>query len=154
MNAELDWPLLRDMSSQTLLLGLAFAIVATAALAGDVCLCEFWWGSLLPRVVWLPRCAPTCMDTFNGSRSLFYHKTKSGDLITRITSGIWIRCASTTVNAALPLVVDTLTLISMVVVMFWIDWELALIAMGILPLFLISSIKLTKRIKKSLSPAA
>ena len=51
-------------------------------------------------------------------------------------------------NATLPLIVDTLTLISMGGVMCWIDWELALIGLTVFPLFILSSLKMTKRIKK------
>ena len=76
----------------------------------------------------------------------FHYRARSGDLITRITSDV-DRLRDVTVSAALPLLVNTFTLIGMVGVMFWIDWELALIALTVFPLFLLSTLKITKRIR-------
>ena len=76
----------------------------------------------------------------------FHYQAKSGDLITRITSDV-DRLRDVTVGAALPLFVNTFTLVGMVGVMFWLDWELALIALTVFPLFLLSTLKITKRIR-------
>lgn len=75
----------------------------------------------------------------------FHYKAKSGDLITRITSDI-DRLRDVTVTAAVPLLVNTVTLVGMIGVMFFMDWELALIAIAIFPLFILSSLSMTKRI--------
>jgi len=68
----------------------------------------------------------------------FHNKAKSGDLITRVTYDIE-RLREVTVVAAMPLLVNTLTLVGMVVVMFFLNWELALIAIGVLPVFLLTT---------------
>lgn len=75
----------------------------------------------------------------------FYYRVKSGDLITRITSDT-DRLRDVTVMAAFPMIVNTLTLVGMVGVMFWLNWELALIGLAVFPLFLLSTLKITKRI--------
>ncbi|MEM7591405.1 MAG: ABC transporter ATP-binding protein [Cyanobacteria bacterium P01_A01_bin.83] len=75
----------------------------------------------------------------------FYHRVKSGDLITRITSDI-DKLRDVTVMAIFPLIVEMLTLVSMVGLMFWLNWELALIGLAVFPLLLLSTIKITKRI--------
>ncbi|NJP12371.1 MAG: ABC transporter ATP-binding protein [Leptolyngbyaceae cyanobacterium RU_5_1] len=75
----------------------------------------------------------------------FHYKARGGDLLTRITSDI-DRLRDVTVTAAIPLLVNTVTLVGMIGVMFWMDWELALIALTVLPLFILSSTKITKRI--------
>ncbi|MGD1949806.1 MAG: ABC transporter ATP-binding protein [Leptolyngbyaceae cyanobacterium] len=77
----------------------------------------------------------------------FHNRAKSGDLITRVTYDIE-RLREVTVVAALPLVTHFLTLIGMVGVMFWINWELAVIAIAILPLFILTTTTLSKKIHK------
>ena len=77
----------------------------------------------------------------------FYHQVKSGDLITRITSDI-DSLRSVTVMAIFPLIVEMLTLVSMVGLMFWLNWELAFIGLAVFPLFLLSTVKITRRIHK------
>jgi ATP-binding cassette subfamily B protein len=77
----------------------------------------------------------------------FHYRAKSGDLLTRITSDI-DRLRDVTVTAAVPLLVNTVTLVGMIGVMFWMDWELALIALMVLPLFILSSMKITQQIHR------
>ncbi|MDZ8241167.1 MAG: ABC transporter ATP-binding protein [Nostoc sp. ChiQUE01a] len=77
----------------------------------------------------------------------FHHKAKTGDLITRVTSDIE-RLREVTVMAVLPLIAHSLTLFGMIFVMFWLHWELALIAVGVFPLFVFFTIRLTKRIRQ------
>ena len=78
----------------------------------------------------------------------FHYRAKSGDLITRITADVG-RLKDVTVGAVLPLFVNTFTLLGMVGVMFWLHWELALIALTVFPLFLLSTLKITKRIRSA-----
>jgi ATP-binding cassette subfamily B protein len=68
----------------------------------------------------------------------FHNQTKSGDMITRVTYDIE-RLREVTVVAALPLLTNSLTLVGMVGVMFILNWELALIAISVLPLFLLTT---------------
>ncbi len=70
--------------------------------------------------------------------SLSYHsKARRGDLITRVTGDIG-RLQEVTVTAAMPLLANTLTLVGMVGVMAWINWQLALLALAVFPLFALS----------------
>jgi ATP-binding cassette, subfamily B, bacterial len=77
----------------------------------------------------------------------FHNKAKSGDLITRVTYDIE-RLREVTVVAALPLLTNVLTLVGMLGVMFWLNWELALISMAIIPIFLLSTVRISKKIQK------
>ncbi|MEM7063980.1 MAG: ABC transporter ATP-binding protein [Cyanobacteria bacterium P01_B01_bin.77] len=77
----------------------------------------------------------------------FHTQAKSGDLITRVTYDIE-RLREVTVVAALPLVTHFLTLIGMVGVMFWINGELALIAIAVLPVFILTTTTMSKKIHK------
>lgn len=63
----------------------------------------------------------------------FHHSARTGDLITRLTGDVG-RLQEVAVTAALPLVVNTATLLGMVGVMIWINPELGLVAVIVLPL--------------------
>jgi ATP-binding cassette subfamily B protein len=75
----------------------------------------------------------------------FHNKAKTGDLITRVTYDIE-RLREVTVVAALPLLTNSLTMIGMLAVMLWLNVQLALIAVTIFPLFLITTATMSKRI--------
>ena len=143
---ELNWSVLRHMNSDMLLLVLALAIIATALFrAVSAYLSLVGLSMAASRIITEIRA-----DLYAHIQRLslsFHYSAKSGDLITRITSDV-STLRSVTVDSTLPLIVDTLTLISMVGVMLWIDGELALIALTVFPLFIISSLRLTKRIQK------
>ncbi len=145
-DTQLDWSVLRNMNTDMLLMVLAFAIIATAVFrAMSAYLSLVGLSVAASRII-----AEIRADLYAHIQRLslsFHYSAKSGDLITRITSDV-STLRSATVDATLPLIVDTLTFISMVGVMFWIDWELALIALAVFPLFVISSFKLTRQIKK------
>jgi len=64
----------------------------------------------------------------------FHARAKAGDLITRLTGDV-ARLQEVAVTAALPLVANVLTLLGMVGVMLWLDWQLTLIALAAFPLF-------------------
>ncbi|MGB3755994.1 MAG: ABC transporter ATP-binding protein [Rivularia sp. (in: cyanobacteria)] len=76
----------------------------------------------------------------------FHNKAKTGDLITRITSDI-DKIREVTVMALLPLAANSLTIIGMIFIMFWLHWELALIAVILFPLFIYSTYRFTQRIR-------
>ncbi len=76
----------------------------------------------------------------------FHSRARSGDLLTRLVGDIG-RLQEVTVTAALPLFANTLTLIGMAAVMFFLNWQLALVALALFPLFSPSLIKLGGRIR-------
>ncbi|WP_448601571.1 ABC transporter ATP-binding protein [Thermoleptolyngbya sp.] len=75
----------------------------------------------------------------------FHSKARNGDLITRIINDI-DRLREVIITAALPLMINTLTLVSMVGVMFWMNAELAFIGLLVFPLFILTATRLTKQI--------
>lgn len=76
----------------------------------------------------------------------FHYSAKNGDLIARVTSDIE-RLREVTVIAVLPLFANLLTTVGMVGVMLWLNAELALIAIAVFPVFIISSNRMTQRIR-------
>ncbi|MGH2949963.1 MAG: ABC transporter ATP-binding protein [Solirubrobacteraceae bacterium] len=70
----------------------------------------------------------------------FHARARAGDLITRLTGDVG-RLQEVAVTAALPLVANVLTLLGMVGVMLWLDWQLTLVALVAFPLFSSSLIR-------------
>jgi ATP-binding cassette subfamily B protein len=78
--------------------------------------------------------------------SMAYHdKARTGDLVTRVTGDVG-RLQEVTVTAALPLAGNVVTLAGMLVVVAVLDWQLALLVLLVFPVFLMTSVRLTRRI--------
>ncbi|NJL20704.1 MAG: ABC transporter ATP-binding protein [Leptolyngbyaceae cyanobacterium SM1_3_5] len=77
----------------------------------------------------------------------FHTQAKTGDLIARVTQDI-TRLREVTVMALLPLLASSLTLVGMVAVMFWLHWEMAVIAIAIFPLFIFSTTRASRQIRE------
>ena len=77
----------------------------------------------------------------------FHDKFETGDLITRVTSDIE-RLRSVTIKVALPLFANIVTLVGMLAIVFWLNWELALIAITVFPLFIFLTKRLIVRIRR------
>ena len=81
--------------------------------------------------------------------SLAYHDRKrTGDLISRITGDI-NTVQDFISQVLLGLIVNLLTLVGMLAVMFYLDWTFTLIALSIAPFLLIVIYSFTRRIKKA-----
>ncbi|GAB3278173.1 ABC transporter ATP-binding protein [Kineosporia babensis] len=70
--------------------------------------------------------------------SLSFHATaRTGDLVTRITSDVG-RLREVAVTAALPLIGNLVTMIGMTLVVAWLDWQLALVMLSVVPIFMLT----------------
>jgi ATP-binding cassette subfamily B protein len=78
----------------------------------------------------------------------FYDRTRTGDLITRVTSDIEA-IQDFVQNALLGIVVDVITLTGMLAVMFYLNWQFTLIALAVAPLLFIQVYTLTHKIKRA-----
>ena len=76
----------------------------------------------------------------------FHSKAKSGDLITRVISDLGI-LRETMISTVLPLAGSIAVLFGMLGVMFWLNWQLALLALAIVPLFWLSVNRSGRRIQ-------
>jgi subfamily B ATP-binding cassette protein MsbA len=77
-----------------------------------------------------------------------YDETRTGDLISRVTSDI--NAVQDFVNSALlGMIVNILTLAGMIGVMFYINWRFTLIALSVAPVLFVVVYSFTRRIKKS-----
>jgi ATP-binding cassette subfamily B protein len=76
----------------------------------------------------------------------FHTKSRSGDLLLRVMNDVNM-LKEVSVTAFLPMLGSILTLIGMFAVMFWLNWELALIASLVIPLFFYSAVKKSSKIR-------
>ena len=80
--------------------------------------------------------------------SLAYHdRSKTGDLISRVTSDI-DSIQTFIVSGLLSIIVDVVTIVAMVGVMFYLNWRLMLIAMAVVPALFAIVYSYTRRVKK------
>jgi ATP-binding cassette, subfamily B, bacterial len=81
--------------------------------------------------------------------SLDYHKQKqTGELISRLTSDI-DAIQSFIVSNMLGFLVDGITLLGMIIVMFYLNWRFTLIALSVAPLLFVVTYSVTRRSKKA-----
>ena len=78
----------------------------------------------------------------------YYEQQKTGDLIVRITSDI-DAVQDFVSSALLGIVIDILTLVGMLCVMFYLDWDFTLIALSVAPILFFVVYSYTHRIKKA-----
>lgn len=78
----------------------------------------------------------------------FHSQARSGDLIARVTTDMSM-LKDAAVTAVLPLVARVLTVVCMVVVMFLMEWRLALIAVGTAPLFWLITVGQGRRVHQA-----
>ncbi|HEY8185604.1 MAG TPA: ABC transporter ATP-binding protein [Pyrinomonadaceae bacterium] len=81
--------------------------------------------------------------------SLSYHdQKKTGDLISRVTSDI-DAIQDFISQALLGILVNALTLVGMLVIMFYLDWRFTLIALSVAPVLFVVVYSYTRRIKRA-----
>lgn len=134
------------LSPMVLLTVLALASVGIAV-AGSVASYLSTYGMSLAVVQILSEVRGNLFNHLQHLSLSFHQQFKSGDLITRVTSDIEkMRIVIT--KTTLPLLTNTVLLLGMTVIMFWINWELALLAVAIFPLLLVLTSTMISRIRK------
>jgi ATP-binding cassette subfamily B protein len=78
----------------------------------------------------------------------FHDQKRTGDLISRVTSDV-DDIQSFIASGLLSSLINVITLIGMVCVMFWINWQFTLIALSVAPLLAVVVYTYTRRIKKA-----
>lgn len=78
----------------------------------------------------------------------FHNTSMHGDLLVRMVGDIKL-LRDVAVTAILPLIGSVLVLVGMAGVMLWLNWQLALMAMAVLPLFAFSTMKIGRRIHEA-----
>jgi ATP-binding cassette, subfamily B, bacterial len=145
-SASQTFPIIKDLTTIELLTALSVAIVAIAALRAG-CAYISTIGMALAATHIMTEIRGTLYSHLQRLSLAFHNKAKSGDLITRVTYDVE-RIREATVTAALPLFTNVFTLTGMLGVMLWMNWELAIIAIAVFPLFILVSAHLSKQIQK------
>src|SRR5438552_1903216 len=77
----------------------------------------------------------------------FHTKARTGDLVVRMMNDVGM-LQDVAVTALFPLLAKVLIVAGMIGLMFWMRWQLALIAVGVFPLFWLRSINVGRRIRE------
>lgn len=77
----------------------------------------------------------------------FHDQSKTGDLISRVTSDI-DSIQTFIVSGLLSIIVDVATIVGMIVVLFYLSWRLTLIAMTVVPVLFTIVYTYTRKVKK------
>ena len=141
---HLQVPILDHLSVITLLTLLVIALVIIAILRGTMAYVSTA-GMAVAATKIMSEIRANLYAHIQSLSLSFHNKAKTGDLITRVTYDIE-RLREVIVVAALPLLSNTLTMIGMLGVMIWLNLQLAGIAITILPLFLLTTATMSKRI--------
>ena len=141
-----DLAIASGLNPLVLLTFLALAIVAIAVLRSLASYLSTYGMAIAAIQIWAEVRANLYSHLQRLSLS-FHDQFETGDLISRVTSDIE-RLRSTTIKVALPLFTNILTLVGMLVLVFWLNWELALIAITVFPLFIFLTKRLIVRIRR------
>src|SRR5262245_30630322 len=76
----------------------------------------------------------------------FYDGQRTGDMVVRLTSDI-DAIESFITSAVLGIVLDAITIVGMLAVMFWLDWKFSLIGLSIAPILFLLVHRLSRQIK-------
>ncbi|WP_009631388.1 ABC transporter ATP-binding protein [Synechocystis sp. PCC 7509] len=134
------------LSAIALLTFLALASVGIAVV-GSIAAYLSTYGMSLAVVEILSEVRGNLFDRLQHLSLAFHHQFKSGDLITRVTADIEkMRLVIT--KTTLPLFTNTVLLVGMTAIMFWINWELAIVAVAIFPLLFILTSNMISRIRR------
>ncbi|MDJ0902911.1 MAG: ABC transporter ATP-binding protein [Xenococcus sp. MO_188.B8] len=139
-------PIIDKLSPMGLLTILAIAMVAIASLRGAASYFSTVGIALAASQV-MTEIRSNLYSHLQRLSLAFHNRAKNGDLVTRVTSDIE-KLHEVTVSAVLQLLTNILTMLGMIGVMFWLNWELTLIAIAVFPLFIISSTQTTTRIRQ------
>jgi ATP-binding cassette subfamily B protein len=77
----------------------------------------------------------------------FHSRARTGDLVVRVISDVGL-LQDVVVTAVLPMIAKALILAGMIVLMFWLNWKLALVALAVFPLFWLRTISMGRKINE------
>src|SRR5215471_71169 len=77
----------------------------------------------------------------------FHTKARTGDLVVRVISDVGL-LQDVVVTAVLPMLAKSLILAGMLALMFWLNWRLSLVALGVFPLFWLRTVSMGKKINE------
>src|SRR5580692_8710082 len=142
--------LVHSMAGTDKLAILKFAAVAALIIAIVGAVCSYFEKSSTTTVgQWVMHDLRRTLYAHIQRLSLSFHDaSQTGDLISRVTSDI-DSVQSFVTSGLLSVLIDLLTLVGMVAIMFYINWQFTLIALSIAPVLFLVVFRYTRLIKKS-----
>ncbi len=143
-------PLIVSIAGTDKLAVVKFAALAVLAIAVLDALCSYAEKYLTTSVgQWVMHDLRKTLYSHIQRMSLGFHdQSQTGDLISRVTSDI-DAVQSFITSGLLGALIDCLTLVGMVGVMFYINWRFTLIALSVAPVLFLVVYRYTRRIKKA-----
>jgi subfamily B ATP-binding cassette protein MsbA len=146
-HGKLDRLLPANMSPYTILELVAIAVIAIAILDAVCSYVEKYTTTSVGQ--WVTHDLRRLLYAHIQRLSLSYHtQRQTGDLISRLTTDI-DAVQSFVVSSVLDLAIDTVTLVGMASVMFYLNWQFTLIALSIAPVLFGVTYYYTRRSKKA-----
>ncbi|MFQ5498205.1 MAG: ABC transporter ATP-binding protein [Candidatus Zixiibacteriota bacterium] len=130
------------------IVGLAAASVLILAIAKGLC---NYSHAVLSKTVGHRMVAAIRMQLFSHVQRLpqSYHDYRdTGELMTRMTGDISL-LQNLLVGTVITLVSKITLIVGMLAVMFWLDWQLALVIVALLPMFMLAAFRFSVRIQRS-----
>ena len=129
---------------------LLFACVAVLVIAVVDACCSYWEKYTTTSVgQWVTHDLRRTLYAQVHRLSLSYHDTsKTGDLISRVTTDI-DSIQTFIVSGLLSILVDIATIVGMIGVLFYLNWQLTLIALAVVPILFAIVYTYTRRVKKA-----
>ena len=129
---------------------LLFACVAVVVIAIVDAICSYWEKYTTTSVgQWVTHDLRRTLYAQVQRLSLAYHDTsQTGDLISRVTTDI-DSIQTFIVSGLLSILVDIATILSMIGVLFYLSWQLTLIALAVVPILFALVYTYTRRVKKA-----
>ncbi len=129
---------------------LKFACAAVLAIAVLDAICTFGEKYLTTSVAqWISYDLRLAIYSHVQRLSLAFHDQKrTGDLISRVTDDV-DAIQSFVMNGLLGVLINTMTLVGMIAVMFYLNWQFTLIALSVVPVLFAMVYLYTRRIKKA-----
>ncbi len=139
--------LLQGIDPLTLLTIAAVSIVVINALRGLVDYLSTVGFSLVGNRV-LAEVRNDLYRHLQGLSLSFHSKARGGDLTVRVIADV-NQVKNSAVNAGLPLLANVLVLVTMLVVMFWLNWKLALVAFSTIPVLGLFTARFAQKAKQA-----
>ena len=129
---------------------LMFACVAVVVIAMVDAFCSYWEKYTTTSVgQWVTHDLRRTLYAQVQRLSLSYHDTsQTGDLISRVTTDI-DSIQSFIVSGLLSILVDIATILGMIGVLFYLSWQLTLIALAVVPILFAIVYSYTRKVKKA-----
>ena len=138
-----DLPVAKDKMGLALLAGLATVLIAAIGSAADY-IDNYYTESVGQWVAHDLRVR--VYDHLHRLSLTFYDHQQTGPLLSTITSDV-ATVQNFASSATLGILVDLLTIVMMLGLMFWLEWDFALIAIGVTPFLLLFVMRFKKSVK-------